>query len=91
MARYLRDRVPGMTVADEYIERMAGAVADIAKEDKVVRQEAWRAEGIRICVEQIEQVREIEGVAGVHIMAIEWEGVVGPIVEAAGLDPRPVL
>ena len=91
MARYMRDRVPGMTVADEYIERMAGAVADIAKEDKPARQEAWRAEGIRICVEQIEQVREIEGVAGVHIMAIEWEAVVGPIVEAAGLEPRPVL
>ena len=80
-----------MTVADEYIERMTGAVADIPKEDKAARQEAWRAEGIRICVEQIEQVREIEGVAGVHIMAIEWEAAVKPIVEAAGLGPRPVL
>ncbi len=91
MARYLRVMIPGMTVADEYIERMTGAVADIPKEDKAARQEAWRAEGIRICVEQIEQVREIEGVAGVHIMAIEWEAAVKPIVEAAGLGPRPVL
>jgi methylenetetrahydrofolate reductase (NADPH) len=91
MARYLRDRVPGLTVADEYIERMAGAVAGISEEDKQARRDAWRAEGIRICVEQIQQVREIEGVAGVHIMAIEWEAAVKPIVEAAGLAPRPAV
>ena len=38
-----------------------------------------------------EQLREIEGVAGVHIMAIEWESAVKPIVEGAGLYPRPVV
>ncbi len=89
MARYLRDRVPGLTVADEYMERMAGAVAGISEEDKQGRRDAWRAEGIRICVEQIQEIREIEGVAGVHIMAIEWEAAIKPIVEAAGLMPRP--
>ena len=36
-----------------------------------------------------EEIREIEGVAGVHIMAIEWEPAVKPIVEGAGLYPRP--
>lgn len=89
MARYMRDKVPGMRVADEYVERMTGAVAGIDSDDKRARREAWQAEGIRICVEQIEQVKEIEGVAGVHIMAIEWEAAVRAIVEGAGLLPRP--
>ncbi len=52
---------------------------------------AWKQEGIRVCVEQIQEVREIEGVAGIHIMAIEWEEAVRPILEGAGLLPRPVL
>jgi hypothetical protein len=38
-----------------------------------------------ICIEQIQELRETEGVAGVHIMAIEWEAAVVPIVEGAGL------
>jgi len=88
-ARYMRDKVPGMIVQDEYVERMNAAVANIPKEDKAARRNAWMAEGIQICIEQIQEIREIEGVAGVHIMAIEWEEAVRPIVEAAGLFPRP--
>ncbi len=91
MARYMRDQVPGMIVADEYIERMDAAVKGIDQEDKKARAAAWRAEGIQICIEQIQQLREIEGVAGVHIMAIEWEEAVRPIVEGAGLLPRPIV
>lgn len=72
MARYMRDQVAGVIVPDEYVERVAAA-------------EDAKSEGIRICVEQIQQLREIEGVAGVHIMAIEWEEKVGEIVEKAGL------
>jgi methylenetetrahydrofolate reductase (NADPH) len=89
MAKYMRDKVPGMSVADEYIERMAGAVSGISKDDKQARRDAWSAEGIAICVEQIQQMKEIEGVAGVHIMAIEWESAVESIVQGAGLLPRP--
>ncbi len=88
-ARYMRDKVPGMLVAEEYVERMDAAVKNIPKEDKEARREAWQQEGIRIAIEQIQQLREIEGVAGVHIMAIEWEEAVRPIVEGAGLLPRP--
>jgi methylenetetrahydrofolate reductase (NADPH) len=91
MARYMRDQVPGMIVADEYIERMDAAVKGIDKEDKKARAAAWRAEGIKICIEQIQQLREIEGVKGIHIMAIEWEEAVRPIVEGAGLLPRPTI
>jgi len=88
-ARYMRDKVPGMIVREEYVERMNAAVAGIPKEDKGRRRDAWQNEGIKICIEQIQEIREIEGVAGVHIMAIEWEEAVRPIVEGAGLMPRP--
>jgi methylenetetrahydrofolate reductase (NADPH) len=91
MARYMRDKVPGMIVADEYVDRMLAAVKGIDKEEKVARRDAWRAEGLKICIEQIQQLMEVEGVAGVHVMAIEWEEAVQPIVEGAGLLPRPVV
>lgn len=78
MARYMKKFVPGMDVTDEVIDRMKGA------EDK-------QAEGMQICVDIINQVKEIEGVAGVHIMAIEWEEAVGQICEMAGLLPRPLI
>jgi methylenetetrahydrofolate reductase (NADPH) len=89
MARYLRDKVPGMIVPESTVARMEAAVAGIAAEDKPARREAWRAEGIRICIEQIQELRGIEGLRGVHIMAIEWEEAIRPIVEGAGLLPRP--
>jgi CO dehydrogenase/acetyl-CoA synthase delta subunit len=78
MARYMKKFVPGMDVTDEVIERMKGA------KDK-------RQEGINICVDIINQVKEIKGVAGVHVMAIEWEEAVAEICESAGLLPRPTF
>lgn len=77
-ARYMSKNVPGMDVPEEIVER-------IRKSPKKKRAE----EGIKICVEIIQQVREIEGVSGVHIMAIEWEEVIPQIVEQTGLLPRP--
>jgi len=76
MAKYMRDSVAGLSVPDYYLERLEKV------EDKA-------AEGIKICVEQIKRLKEIEGVAGIHLMAIEWEKRVPEIVEAAGLLPRP--
>ncbi len=73
MARYMRDKVAGVTVPDYYVDRMAKA-------------QDPQAEGINICVEQIQQLRKIEGIAGVHIMAIEWEAKIAEIVEKAGLN-----
>ncbi len=80
MAKYMRDSVAGLTVPDYYIDRLS----------QVDKKEA-AAEGIKICVEQIQRLREIEGVAGVHLMAIEWERRVPEIVEMAGLLPRPIV
>jgi methylenetetrahydrofolate reductase (NADPH) len=90
-ARYMATKVPGMDVPDEYIQRMSDAIKGIPSENRKARRAAWDEEGIKICVEIIQQVREIPGVAGVHIMAIEWEEAVPTIVEKAGLLPRPVV
>jgi methylenetetrahydrofolate reductase (NADPH) len=59
-----------MDVPDEIVERMEAAGKGL--EDKKAKAAACREEGLRLCVEIIQQMREIEGVAGVHIMAIEW-------------------
>jgi 5,10-methylenetetrahydrofolate reductase len=90
-ARYMATKVPGMDVPDEIVQRMAGAIKGISAEDRAARRAAWQEEGISICVEIIQQVREIPGVSGVHIMAIEWEEAIPTIVEKAGLMPRPVV
>jgi 5,10-methylenetetrahydrofolate reductase len=99
MARYMKDSVPGILVPDLILERMTNAGAswagkskdELTKEDKKARTNAWKDEGIKICIELIQQLKEIEGVAGVHIMAIEWEEAVKPIAEGAGLLPRPLI
>jgi len=80
MARYMKNSVPGMDVPDELIERMKG-----------VPKEKQPEEGIKICVETIQKLKEIPGVRGIHVMAIEWEEKVGEIAKAAGLLPRPVF
>ena len=78
MARYMKKNVPGMDVPDEVIDRLAG-----------VPKEQQAEEGIKICLETIERLKEVKGVSGFHIMAIEWEEKVPEIVERAGLFPRP--
>ncbi|MCJ7833445.1 MAG: methylenetetrahydrofolate reductase [Deltaproteobacteria bacterium] len=78
MANYMKKQVPGMDVPDEIINRLKG----VPKQDQA-------KEGIAICVETIQRLKEMKGIAGVHIMAIEWEQRVPEIVETAGLLPRP--
>jgi methylenetetrahydrofolate reductase (NADPH) len=78
MANYMKKMVPGMDVPDDLIARIKGV-------DKDKRSE----EGIKIAIETIQQLKEIEGVHGVHIMAIEWEEMVPRIAQEAGLLPRP--
>jgi methylenetetrahydrofolate reductase (NADPH) len=78
MARYMATKVAGMDIPEKMLTRLA----DVPKEKQA-------DEGIKIAVETIEKVRAIKGVAGVHLMAIEWEHKVPEILEAAGLDKRP--
>ncbi len=75
-ARYMKNNVSGITIPDELIDRLKGA-------------EKKKEEGLNICIETIQRLQEIEGVAGVHIMAIAWEEIVPEIVERSGLYPRP--
>lgn len=78
MAKYMKNRVPGMDVPDELVNRISG-----------VPKEKQAEEGLKIAVESIQRLKEVEGVSGFHIMAIEWEEKVPEIVEQAGLLPRP--
>ncbi len=78
MAEHMRDNVAGLTVPEEIIERLRGA-------------ENAAEEGERIAVEQIQELLQIPGVHGVHIMAIESEHIVPDLLKKAGLLPRPVV
>ena len=78
MAKYMKNRVPGIDVPDEIVKRLSG-----------VPKEKQAEEGISILLEQIEELKQEEGIRGFHIMAIEWEEKVPEIVERAGLLPRP--
>ena len=78
MAKYMKGKVPGMDVPDEIIKRLQGA-----EKGKVA------AEGIKMACEQIEEFKEMKGVHGVHLMAIEWEHKVPEIAERAKVLPRP--
>jgi methylenetetrahydrofolate reductase (NADPH) len=78
MARYMRDNVSGVSVPNEIVTRLEDA--------KNVREE-----GVKITLEIIEQLKEIDGIHGIHIMAVAWEDIVPNIVERASLLPRPIL
>jgi methylenetetrahydrofolate reductase (NADPH) len=78
MARYMQSKVPGMDVPPSIIKRLQGAGKGKVGE-----------EGIKIACEQIEEFKEMKGVAGVHLMAIEWEHRVPEIAERAKVLPRP--
>ncbi|MHB1414166.1 MAG: methylenetetrahydrofolate reductase [Chloroflexota bacterium] len=78
MARYMRDYVSGVSVPDEIVTRLEKA-------------ENVKEEGVKICLETIDQLRDIPGVHGIHIMAVGWEDMVSTIVDKAGLLPRPLL
>ena len=80
MARYMATQVAGITVPDAIINRVKGA----PKGKKA-------GEGIKIAVEMIQELREMPGVHGIHLMAIEWEHKVPEIAEKAGLLPRPKI
>ncbi|HLF26318.1 MAG TPA: methylenetetrahydrofolate reductase [Anaerolineae bacterium] len=76
-AEFMRTRVPGVVIPDSVVERL-----------KKTPREQWREAGIELCVEIIQQVREIEGVAGIHVMAYRQEEVTAEIIRRAGLTPR---
>lgn len=78
MARYMRDYVSGVSMPNEIVSRMEDAMDA-------------KAEGVKVCLEIIEQIKDIPGIHGIHIMAVAWEDIVPTIVETARLLPRPTL
>ncbi len=76
-AEWMRTHVPGVHIPDDVIRRLGGVPAG-----------EQRVEGKRLCVEIIQQVREIAGISGVHVMAYRQEELVAEIIEEAGLLPR---
>ena len=73
---YMKNNVAGMSIPDGLIERMAAAAEP-------------KEEGVKICLEMIEKIKNIEGVAGIHLMPIGWESITPVILEKANLLPRP--
>jgi len=71
-ALWIRDNVPGVHIPDQVIKRLEGA-------------ERPKLEGRRLCMELIQQIREIEGVAGVHVMAYRQEEAIAEIIDASGV------
>jgi 5,10-methylenetetrahydrofolate reductase len=78
-ARWMRNNVPGVWIPDHIIDRL----------DKTPKKQQKR-EGQKICAEIIQQVREIEGVAGIHIMAYKQEASIPQILTDAGIPVRQV-
>ncbi|MDR2349693.1 MAG: methylenetetrahydrofolate reductase [Deltaproteobacteria bacterium] len=80
MANHMKNKVPGVIVPDEIVKRISG-----------VPKEKQAETGITIACEQIEELKTLKGVAGVHLMPVEWEHMVPAIVERAKLLPRPAF
>ena len=80
MARYMKAKVPGMDVPDYVIDRLKG-----------VEKAKQADEGIKMACEQIAEFKEMKGIAGVHLMPIEWEHKVPEIAERANMLPRPTV
>ena len=76
MLRYMNNNVPGIEVPDELIRRMKDAGDP-------------QTEGIKITLELIDAVKNLSGIKGVHLQAIEAEGLLPDVIKAAGLLPRP--
>ena len=71
-AEWIRNNVPGVHIPDTIVDRLA-------------KSENQKEEGKKICIEMIQQVREIEGIAGVHVMAYRQEEAVAEIIDKSGI------
>jgi methylenetetrahydrofolate reductase (NADPH) len=80
MAKYMKNNVPGITMPDSYIDRLKGVPKDKQAD-----------EGIKMACEQIQELREMKGISGVHLMLVEWEHMVPRITKEAKLLPRPSI
>jgi methylenetetrahydrofolate reductase (NADPH) len=76
VARYMNNSVPGVFVPEKFIKRLEAAGDGAAEE------------GVQIALELIEAVKTLQGVNGIHLMAVGWEEIVPRIVTEAGILPK---
>jgi methylenetetrahydrofolate reductase (NADPH) len=79
-AEFMRARVPGVHIPDSVVDRMRKTPSHLQLE-----------EGKRICLEIIEELREIPEISGIHVMAFKAHEIVGEIIAEADLLPRPAI
>ncbi|NWF96850.1 MAG: methylenetetrahydrofolate reductase [Candidatus Thorarchaeota archaeon] len=87
MARFMNDRIPGIKIPSEVIERLECSGDGLHGDEK---REAMKRTGITIALETIREVRSVKGVNGIHIMGVGWEDCIPELVRGSGLYPRPV-
>jgi methylenetetrahydrofolate reductase (NADPH) len=75
MAQYMHNEVPGVVIPDTVMKRLEAAGDGVQEES------------IQITLEIIERIRQLEGIHGIHLMAVGWEDIVPRIVTEAGLLP----
>ncbi len=71
-AKWIRSNVPGIHIPDSVIARLEGA-------------QDQKKEGKQLCIDIINEVKEIDGVSGVHVMAYRQEEYVAEIVHESGV------
>ena len=71
-AKWIRSNVPGIHIPDSVIQRLEGA-------------QDQKKEGKQICIDIINEVKEIKGVSGIHVMAYRQEEYVAEIVDESGV------
>ncbi len=80
-AEWMRANVPGVVIPDAVIARLKGVPKGRGNQAR---------EGKKICIEIIQEVLDIEGVNGIHVMAFRQEELVAEIIEDSGLLARRV-
>ncbi|MEO9337949.1 methylenetetrahydrofolate reductase [Mesorhizobium sp. SB112] len=71
-AKWIRSNVPGIHIPDSVIKRLEGA-------------QDQKKEGKQLCIDIINEVKEIAGVSGIHVMAYRQEEYVAEIVHESGV------
>ncbi len=76
VAQYMNNDVPGVNIPDRHMKRMEAAGDGAAEE------------GVQIALEIIQAIKNIQGINGIHLMAVGWEEIVPRIVTESGLLPK---
>ena len=79
MASYMHESIPGVTIPQPLLKRLENAGDGAAEE------------GVQIALEIIEAIKTMQGINGIHLMAVGWERIVPRIVQEAGLLDAPFV